>query len=35
MEKGIKEFHGFYCSAEMQEIGAANLSRNDTQDKTA
>lgn len=25
MEKEIREFHGFYCSAEMQEIGAANL----------
>lgn len=25
MEKGIKEFHGFYCTAEMQEIEAENL----------
>lgn len=25
MEKEIKEFHGFYYSAEMQEIGMANL----------
>jgi hypothetical protein len=25
MEKGIKEFHGFYCTAVMQEIEAENL----------
>lgn len=25
MEKGIKKFHGFYCTAEMQEIEAENL----------
>ncbi len=25
MKKEIREFHGFYYSAEMQEIGAANL----------
>ena len=25
MEKEIREFHGFYCTAAMQEIEAENL----------